>query len=64
MTWKSTTFFSRGGDEKTSELVSKVIDRHRDSMNAILDEARQIFEDRKAMITSIQDPELRKSAAR
>lgn len=64
MAWKSASFSPRSGPSKSGEKVSSAIEKHRAGMKLILEKAQRVSEERKEAIDKIQDPELRKSAAR
>lgn len=64
MTWKSASFRHRNGSPKANEQVATTFEKHRSAMNIVLERAKALQEDRKQTIDKIEDPQLRKSAAR
>lgn len=64
MAWKSASYSPRGTTGKSVEQVTTTIEKHRAAMNTVLEKAQRLSQDRKDAIDKIQDPELRKSAAR
>ena len=65
MTWKSTSF--KRVDVVVPETVAaidEVVARHRPAMEAVVEAARRLAEDRRVALASIRDPALRASASR
>ena len=66
MAWKSTTFkrFVTDGRPAAGEAISSAIAKNRDAMNVVVHDAKELAEERRRTLSSIQDPELKRSAAR
>lgn len=64
MAWKSASFQHRDGSRKANEQVATTVEKHRGAMNIVLERAKKLQDDRKQTIDKIEDPQLRKSAAR
>lgn len=66
MAWKSTTFKKSAGVENRAvlEAISRAVNKHRDAMSSVIRDARDLVEERRRTLNSIQDPELKRSAAR
>jgi hypothetical protein len=66
MAWKSTTFKKSGAEGVTAskEAISRAVDRRRGAMSKVIREAKKLADERRRTLNSIQDPELRRSAAR
>jgi hypothetical protein len=66
MAWKSTTFkkSEAAGRKTNKEAISGAVGKHRDAMLGVIRTAKELAEDRRKTLRSIQDPELKRSAAR
>lgn len=66
MAWKSATFRkpSEPADQRRSEAITRAVDKHKDAMADVVRKAQQLAADRRRALNSIQDPELKRSAAR
>ena len=66
MGWKSTTFkkSSAVGRTTSKEAISRAVAKHRDAMSDVISDAKKLADERRRTLNSIQDPELRQSAAR
>jgi hypothetical protein len=66
MAWKSSTFkkSDTAGRKTTKEAISGAVSKHRDAMSGVIRNAKELAEDRRKTLHSIQDPELKRSAAR
>lgn len=66
MAWKSVTF-SRSqvaGSTAVRDAASTAINRHREAMTEVIVEARRLADERARTLDQIQDPDLKRSAAR
>jgi hypothetical protein len=66
MAWKSTTFKKSAIDERkpVTDAVSRAVAKHRDAMTGVIGDAKKLADERQRRLNSIQDPELKRSAAR
>lgn len=66
MAWKSTTFKKSGGEGRTAakEAISRAVAKHKDAMSGVIHDAKKLADERRRALNSIQDPELKRSAAR
>jgi hypothetical protein len=66
MAWKSTTFkkSEAAGPTTTQRVISQAVAKHRDAMSGVITDAKKLADERRKTLNSIQDPELKRSAAR
>ena len=66
MAWKSTTFkkSDAAGATTSKEAISRAVAKHRDAMSDVILDAKKLADERRRTLNSIQDPELKRSAAR
>lgn len=66
MAWKSVTFKKStvGEFKPTTDAVSRAVAKHRGAMTGVISDAKKLAEERQRTLDSIQDPELKRSAAR
>ncbi|MFG1404369.1 hypothetical protein [Xanthobacter sediminis] len=66
MAWKSTTLRKSdiGSRATITGTASQVVSKHRQAMEQVLLDAKRIADERRQKLDSIQDPELKRSAAR
>lgn len=66
MAWKSSTFKKSAPDGRpvVKEAISRAVAKHRDAMTGVVLDAKKLADDRRRALSSIQDPELKRSAAR
>ena len=66
MAWKSTTFKKSGTGDRpvVKAAISRAVAKHRDAMTVVVLDAKKLAEERRRTLGSIQDPELKRSAAR
>jgi len=66
MAWKSTTFKKSAVGERKAvpDAISRAVDKHRDAMSSVIRDAKDLADERRRTLNSIQDPELKRSAAR
>jgi cytochrome c556 len=66
MAWKSTTFKKSGAAGRTTskEAISRAVAKHRAAMSDVISDAKKLADERRRTLNSIQDPELKRSAAR
>lgn len=66
MAWKSTTLRKSdiGSRATITGMASQVVSKHRQAMEQVLLDAKRIADERRQKLDSIQDPELKRSAAR
>ena len=66
MAWKSTTFKKSAiGERKpVADVISRAVAKHRDAMTSVISDAKKLADERRRTLNSIQDPELKRSAAR
>lgn len=64
MAWKSTTFKkSDAAGHTADEAISRAVAKHRDAMSRVIRDAKKLADERRRTLNSIQDPELKRSAA-
>lgn len=66
MAWKSATFKKSAVSERkpVTDAISRAVAKHRDAMTGLIGDAKKLADDRRQTLNSIQDPELKRSAAR
>jgi hypothetical protein len=66
MAWKSTTFKKSGAAGRTTsnEAISRAVAKHRAAMSDVIFDAKKLADERRRTLNSIQDRELKRSAAR
>ncbi|MBJ7376367.1 hypothetical protein [Sphingobium sp.] len=66
MAWKSTTFKKSTVSEPkpVTDAISRAVAKHRDAMTGVISDAKKLADKRQRTLNSIQDPELKRSAAR
>jgi hypothetical protein len=66
MAWKSATFKKSDAAGRTTakEAISRAVAKHRDAMSGVILDAKNLADERRRTLNSIQDPELKRSAAR
>jgi hypothetical protein len=66
MAWKSTTFKKgdAAGRPAAKEAISRAVAKHKDAMSSVVLDAKKLADERRRTLRSIQDPELKRSAAR
>lgn len=66
MAWKSTTFKMSAVDDRkpVADSISRAVARHRVAMTGVISDAKKLADERRRTLNSIQDPELKRSAAR
>ncbi|MGO8914535.1 MAG: hypothetical protein ACLQJR_01345 [Stellaceae bacterium] len=67
MAWKSSTFKKSGTAGRTTtaqEAISRAVAKHKDEMSGVIRDAKKLADERRRTLNSIQDPELKRSAAR
>lgn len=66
MAWKSITFKKSTVNEAkpVTDAISRAVAKHRDAMTGVIRDAKKLAEERQRTLNSIQDPELKRSAAR
>lgn len=66
MAWKSATFKKSDavGHTIATEAISRAVAKHREAMSEVVSDARKLADERRRTLNSIQDPELKRSAAR
>jgi hypothetical protein len=66
MAWKSYTFKKSGatGRATSKEAISRAVAKHRSAMSNVIRDAKDLADERRRTLDSIQDPELKRSASR
>jgi hypothetical protein len=66
MAWTSTTFKKSGtaGRTTSKEAISRAVAKHRAAMSDVIFDAKKLADERRSTLNTIQDPELKRSAAR
>jgi hypothetical protein len=66
MAWKSTTFKKSGAEGRTTAgtAISGALVKHKVEMSKVIQDAKKLADERRRALNSIQDPELKRSAAR
>jgi len=66
MAWKSTTFrkSDAAGRKTSKEAISRAVAKHKRAMSDVILDAKKLADERRRTLNSIQDPELKRSAAR
>lgn len=66
MAWQSTSFRKPVTQPSSSDSrkISETADKHRSAMNTVVKAARKFADERRETLDQIQDPKLRRSAAR
>jgi deoxycytidine triphosphate deaminase len=66
MAWQSASFHKppQPAENADKKKISESADKHRSAMNRVVKEARELAKDSRETLGQIQDPQLRRSAAR
>lgn len=66
MAWSSTTFkrSAQSGSFVSQDRVKQAFDKHRDSMQQVVEDAKRLKQDSQETVKRIVDPALKKSANR